>query len=174
MHPQELALEIVEQVSIQQFSHIFFMVLFTTQRHVGYFMSHPQMPYYSSILPSVIVNRAPHTLLAKIKSNHSQGTGGDTFESPTFLSHVQVPTGGRVGAGDLKPSTLKPCHIVRQLGAGLDSVNGGEGCVFRTNFLGVAKVKWEGGIIAIITDSIHLKKMSLGWVHAVYGLAFLI
>jgi hypothetical protein len=34
----------------------------------------------------------------------------------------------------------------RQLGLTLDNADGVEGRVFRTNFLGLAKVRWEGGV----------------------------
>ena len=62
----------------------------------GEFLSHPQIPRYSSILASVLVNGAPRALIAKTKSNQSQMTGGDTFKGPTLLPHVWVPMGGSV------------------------------------------------------------------------------
>ena len=46
------------------------------------------MPYYSPILPSIFVNKAPYALIAKTKSNQLQRAGGDTFEGPIFLPHV--------------------------------------------------------------------------------------
>ena len=52
------------------------------------------MPYYSPILPSVFVNGAPHALIAKTKKQPIARAGGDTFEAPIFLPHVQVPMGG--------------------------------------------------------------------------------
>jgi hypothetical protein len=50
-------------------------------------MSHLQIPYYSSILPSVFVDAPPPTLIAKTKSNQSQ-EWGDTLKGPIFLPHV--------------------------------------------------------------------------------------
>ena len=52
------------------------------------FLSHPQMPQYSSILPSVFVNEAPRALIDKTKSNQSQEREANTFRGPTFLSRV--------------------------------------------------------------------------------------
>ena len=65
-----------------------FMVLFTKQLMLDIFLSHPQIPYYSSILPSVFVNEAPRALVAKTKKQPITRTGGDTFKGPTFLPHV--------------------------------------------------------------------------------------
>ena len=39
--------------------------------NVGQILSHPQMSYYSSILPLVLVNGTPRALIAKTKSNQS-------------------------------------------------------------------------------------------------------
>jgi hypothetical protein len=55
------------------------------------------MPYYSPILPSVYINEAPNGLIAKTKSNQSQGrAGGDIFRGPIFLPDVWVPMEGSV------------------------------------------------------------------------------
>jgi hypothetical protein len=51
-------------------------------------LSHPQMPYYSPILPSVFVDEAPHALIAKTKKQPITRVGGDTFEGPIFMPHV--------------------------------------------------------------------------------------
>jgi hypothetical protein len=40
---------------------------------VELFLSHPQMPYCSPIVPSVFVNGAPRALIVQTKSNQSQG-----------------------------------------------------------------------------------------------------
>ena len=71
------------------------VVLSTNQWHVGQFLSYPQMPYYSCILPSVFVNGAPHALVAKIESNQSQEWEATLFRGPTFLPRVQVPMEGQ-------------------------------------------------------------------------------
>jgi hypothetical protein len=65
--------------------------------NVGKFLSHPQMPYYSPILPSVIVNEAPRALIAKTKKQPITRAGGNTLKSHVFLPHV-FGTDGRVGA----------------------------------------------------------------------------
>ena len=56
--------------------------------NVGKFLSHPQMSYYSSILPSVVVNGAPRALITKTKKQPITRAGGDTVKSHAFLSHV--------------------------------------------------------------------------------------
>ena len=50
-----------------------FIVFIYQAMNVGYLLSHPQMPYHSSILPPDFVNEAPPALIAKTKSNQSQG-----------------------------------------------------------------------------------------------------
>ena len=55
---------------------------------LGSYLSQPQMPYDSSIVPSIFVDRAPRDLIAKTKSNQSQGHKLTLFKSPTFLPHV--------------------------------------------------------------------------------------
>jgi hypothetical protein len=37
------------------------------------FLSHPQMPYYSPMLPAVFVDEAPSDLIVETKSNQSKG-----------------------------------------------------------------------------------------------------
>ena len=41
--------------------------------NVESFLSHRQMSNYSSILPLVFMNGAPHALIAKTKCDHPQG-----------------------------------------------------------------------------------------------------
>jgi hypothetical protein len=72
-------------------------------------LSHPQMPYYSFILPSVFVNEAPRALTTKTKSNQSQGREATLSKSPTFFA-LYLGTDGRVGACGLKPPLLN--HVV--------------------------------------------------------------
>jgi hypothetical protein len=57
-----------------------FIVLSTKQWMLGGFLSHPQMPHYSPILPSVFVNGAPRVLISKTKEQPIAKAGGDTFE----------------------------------------------------------------------------------------------
>ena len=52
------------------------------------------MPYYSPILLLVFVNGAPHALVAKTEKQPITRAGGDIFEGPIILPHVQVPMGG--------------------------------------------------------------------------------
>jgi hypothetical protein len=47
---------------------------------LGSFLSHPQMPYYSPILPSVFVNGAPRALVAKTKKQLVTRAGGDSLK----------------------------------------------------------------------------------------------
>ena len=63
--------------------------------NVGWFLSHPQMPYHSSIFPSVFVNGAPRALIAKTISNQSQGW--ETTLLKVLHSYIlKVPMGGSV------------------------------------------------------------------------------
>ena len=55
---------------------------------LGSFCPHPQMPYYSPILPSVFVNGAPHALIAKTKKQPITRAGDDTFKNHVVLPHV--------------------------------------------------------------------------------------
>ena len=80
------------------------------------------MPYNSSILPSVFVNEAPGALMAKTKSNQSQGREATLLK---VLHSCLVSRHQWEGQClRLKTSTFKPCHIICQLGSGLDSVGG--------------------------------------------------
>jgi hypothetical protein len=80
------------------------------------------MPYYSSILPSVFVDEAPRALIAKTKSNQSQGREVTLLKvlHSCLMSTCQWE-GRRLR---LKTSTLKPCHIICQLGSKPNSVDG--------------------------------------------------
>ena len=61
------------------------------------FLSHPQMPYYSSILPwFFFVKGAPCALRAKTKRNQSQE------REATLLGSYILETDGKVGAWGLK------------------------------------------------------------------------
>ena len=54
------------------------------------------MPYHSSNFPSVFVVGSPHALIAKTKNQSNTKAGGNTFEGPTFLPHLEVPIGESV------------------------------------------------------------------------------
>ena len=82
-------------------------------------MSHPQILYYSPVLPLVPVNGTPHGLIAKTKNNQSQGQ-----EAIHSCLMPRYRWEGRCLR--LKTSTFKPCHIIRQLGSALDNVDGGQ------------------------------------------------
>ena len=82
---------------------------------------HPQLPYYSSILPSVFVNGAPCALIAKTKSNQSQGQEVTLAKVLHSCLASRYQWEGRCLR--LKTSTFKPCHIICQLGSGLDNVD---------------------------------------------------
>jgi hypothetical protein len=70
------------------------------------------------LLPSVFVNEAPSALVAKTKKQPITGAEGGTVKGPSFLPHLEVR------CLRLKTSSSRPCHIIHQLGSGLDSVNG--------------------------------------------------
>ena len=103
------------------------------------------MPYYSSsILPSVFVNGTPHALVAKIKNNQSQG------REATLLKVLHSCLVSRFRWEDmclrLRTSNFEPCHIICQLGSGLESVGGVKAVFLEPTFYLNAKVKWEGGV----------------------------
>ena len=62
------------------------------------------MPCFSPILPSVFIDGAPRALVAKTKSNQSQGWEASLLKVP--LSALCLGTDGRVGAWGLKPPLL--------------------------------------------------------------------
>ena len=80
------------------------------------------MSYYLSILPSVFVNGIFCAFITKTKSNLSQGP------KTTFLnvlhSCIMFRYQWEVRCMRLKTSTLKPRHIICQLGSGLDNIDG--------------------------------------------------
>ena len=90
--------------------------------NVGYFLSHPQTPYYSFILPSVFVNEDPRALIAKTKSNLSQGR--ETTLLKALHSCLVSRYRWKSRCLRLKTSTYKPCHIICQLGSTLYNVDG--------------------------------------------------
>ena len=96
------------------------------------FLCHPQMPYFSFILPSVIVNEVPCGLIAKTKSNQPQGREVTLLKvlHSYLISRYQCE--GRCLR--CKTSTFKPCHIVGQLGSGLDGVDGVKAVLLESTF----------------------------------------
>jgi hypothetical protein len=54
------------------------------------------MPYYSSILLSIFVNEAPRALVAKTKSDQSQGREATIFKVLYSCLMSRVPMGGSV------------------------------------------------------------------------------
>ena len=82
------------------------------------------MPYYSSILPSVLVYRAHCALIAKTKSNQSQERKATLLVVLHSCLMSRYRWEGRCLV--LKTSTFKPCHIICQLGLALDNVDGVE------------------------------------------------
>jgi hypothetical protein len=61
------------------------------------------MPYYSPILPSVFVNEAPRALIAKTKSNQSQGREATLLK---VLYSCLMSMGGSVLEAKRKPPLL--------------------------------------------------------------------
>jgi hypothetical protein len=79
------------------------------------------MPYYSPILLSVFVDEAPRALVAKTKSNPSQGREVTILKVLYSCLMSRYQWEGRCLR--LKASTFKPCHIICQLGSALDNVD---------------------------------------------------
>ena len=90
--------------------------------NVRYFLSHPEMPYYSFILSLVFVNEAPRALIAKTKSNQSQGQ--EATLAKVLYSCLTSRYRWEGWCFMLKTSTCKPCDITCQLGLALDNVDG--------------------------------------------------
>ena len=80
------------------------------------------MPYYSFILPSVLVNAAPRALIVKTKSNQSQGREATLLNVLHSCLMSRYQWEGRCLR--LKTSTFKPCHILCQQGLGIDRADG--------------------------------------------------
>ena len=80
------------------------------------------MPYYSSILSSVFVYEAFCALIAKSKNNLSQRREATLLKVLHSCLMSKYRWEGRCLR--LKTSTFRPCHLICQLGSGLDSVDG--------------------------------------------------
>ena len=80
------------------------------------------MPYYTFISPSVLVNEAPHAMIAK--TNNDQSHGREATLLKVLHSCLMSRYGWEGQCLRLKTSTFEPCHIICQLGSGLDSVDG--------------------------------------------------
>ena len=74
------------------------------------------MPYYSSILPSVFVDASPRALIAKTKSNQSQGRKALLLKVLHSCLMCRFRWEGQCLR--LETSTFKtmPCHVSRQSG----------------------------------------------------------
>ena len=120
MHLQD-APQIFKQVLVKQLSHMVIVFIYQAM-NVGQFLSHPQMPYYSSILPSVFVDEAPRVLIAETKSNQSQDREATLLEVLHYCLVYRYRWEDR--RLRLKTSTLKLCHIICQLGSTLNNVDG--------------------------------------------------
>ena len=77
------------------------------------------MPYHSFTVPLVFVNEAPHTLIAKPKSNHLQRLEGALLKVLHSYLISRYQWEGRCLR--LKTSVIKPCHVLCQLGLGLET-----------------------------------------------------
>ena len=75
-----------------------FIVLSIEQWHAGKFLSYPQIPYHSYVLPSVYVTRAPHALVAKTISNQSHKVWRQHFWRSYILASSLRTDDERVGA----------------------------------------------------------------------------
>ena len=91
------------------------------------------MPYCSSILPSVFVGGVPCALMAKTKLNQSQEREATLVEVLQSCLTSRYRWEGRCLR--LKISTLKPCHIICQLGSALDNVDGVKGVFYEPTFM---------------------------------------
>ena len=99
------------------------------------------MSYYSSILSSVFVNEAPPTLIGQTTSNQSQGQEATLSKVQHSCLMSRYRWEGRCLR--LTTSTFKPCHIICQLGSGLDSDDGAKALflepTFRLNYSQVGR-----------------------------------
>ena len=73
------------------------------------------MPYCSSILRLVFVNRAPRALIAKTNNNQSQGPKTTLLKALHSYLISKYQWEGQ--ALRFKASTFKPCHVFCQLSA---------------------------------------------------------
>ena len=72
MRLQEFALEVSSGLKLSNF-HIYPLFYLPSNDMLDTFKKQGQMPYYSPTLPSVLIDEAPCALIAKTKSNKSQG-----------------------------------------------------------------------------------------------------
>ena len=121
-----------------------FIVLYAEQWHVGWFLSHSQTPYHSSILPTIFVNGVPRALIFKTKSNQSQGPHLALLEvlHSYFISRYWWE--GRCLR--FETSGFKPRHVLCQLGLGLDSVHDVKAVFLEQFFQAKLKCVGRGGI----------------------------
>ena len=94
------------------------------------------MPYYSPILPLVFVNGAPRALIAKTKSNQSQGREATPLRVLYSCLMSRYRWEGRCLSliFIINTSTFKPCHNICQLGSAPDNVDGLKVMFYRTKF----------------------------------------
>jgi hypothetical protein len=94
------------------------IVLSTKQWHVGYFLNEDQIPYHSSTISLVFVDEAPHTLIVKTKNNQLQRPKATLLKVLHSYLISRYQWEGRCLR--LRISVIKPCHVLCQLGLGLE------------------------------------------------------
>ena len=104
-----------------QLSHMF-IVLSTKQWMLGSFCPIPKCLTTHLSYHRFLVNEAPCALIAKTKSNQSQGQ--ETTLLKVLHSYLMSRYRWEGWWLRLKPSTFKPRHIICQLGSALDNVDG--------------------------------------------------
>ena len=97
-----------------------------------------QTPYHSSILPSVFVLGAPHApSKLRLKATNHKGHEATLLKVMHGCLMSRYPREGRCLR--LKTSAFKPCHILCQLGLGLDRADGVKAMSFEQTF----KLSWS-------------------------------
>ena len=72
---------------------------------------------------------------SKLRLKTTNHKGGRRHFSTSYVLASCLGTNGREGGClRLETCTFKPCHIICQLGSGLDSVDGVKAVFFKTNF----------------------------------------
>ena len=95
-------------------------------------MSHLQIPYYSSILPSGFVDEAPRALIAKIKRYQTQGWEATLLK--VLHSCIMSRYRWEGQCSSLETSTFKLCHAICQLSLRLDNVDDVKALVLEPTF----------------------------------------
>ena len=131
------------------------------------------------MLPSVFVDEAPRVLIAKTKSNQSQGREAILLNVLHSCLMSRYQWEGQCLR--IESSTFKPCHIICLLGSALDNVDGVKAVSLKPTFRlgqsqsgkGASRVKFHGMlgswkrvkvlvVVGLVVDDGHINPRMFG------------